>query len=424
MYEVLKGTGFSKKWRHGQRLVVPDWKDRWGKPQRIAWQELKSALGNPEVLAAPVRGAPKKVMANVSSYGLCGVLLQQNKEGKWQPLSFTSRLLKKSERNYAPTERECLAVVHALLKWRHYLHGEHFVAVTFHVSLKWLLSLKDPREKLARYFDFTIEHRSVPELVVPDALSRDAVPEPLCQRCYNLLHWAPVEKINKELEDEHVAAIVSNVIQGAERVQNATNVGIFGGGATSAELRAAQVTEWGDLETYASRQKRLIVDDAGILRSTRREELPIVVPKPLMKDVLRFVHGSRLTGHYKLQRTTAKLVRRYWWKGMAEDVATFVRNCPQCTIAEDQQPDGQVGLEVIHRQRRFQQVAFDVQTITLRTKTGNVKVLAIVDVFTRYVCARPIPDEMAKTIAKVLVRIGFQFSDQWNGCFQMQEQIW
>lgn len=93
LYEVLKGTGFLKKRRHGRRLITPEWEDCWGDPQRKAWQELKSAFCNPEVLAAPVPGAPKKVMTDASSYGLGGVLLQQNKEGNWQPLSFTSRLL-------------------------------------------------------------------------------------------------------------------------------------------------------------------------------------------------------------------------------------------------------------------------------------------------------------------------------------------
>lgn len=116
-----------------------------GEVQTRAWQELKGALSSPEILAAPRRGAPKKVMTDASTYGLGGVLLQQNDDGKWRPLSFTSRLLKKAERNYAPTERECLAVLHTFLKWRHYLHGEHFVAVTDHLFLKWLLSLKDPQ---------------------------------------------------------------------------------------------------------------------------------------------------------------------------------------------------------------------------------------------------------------------------------------
>ena len=204
-------------------------------------------------------------------------------------------------------------------------------------------------------------------------------------------------------EAERVAPIVESMMEGAGRVQMSASVGILGEGPTTGELRAAQVSEWGDLESYAGSVKGMVVDDAGLLRSTRREELPIVVAKSLVKDVLQFVHGARLTGHYKLQRTVAKLVRRYWWKGMAKDTAAFVRNCLQCTVAEDQQPGRQVGLEVVHPRRRFEQVAFDVKTITPRTRRGNIKVLALIDVFTRYVRARPIPDEKAETIAGVLL---------------------
>lgn len=72
LYEVLKGTGLSKKRRHGQRLVIPHWKERWGDKQRGAWRELKASLSNPQVLAAPVRGAEKKVMTDASGYGLGG----------------------------------------------------------------------------------------------------------------------------------------------------------------------------------------------------------------------------------------------------------------------------------------------------------------------------------------------------------------
>ena len=133
LYEVLKGTGFSKKRKHGQKLVIPDWKQRWGEKQEREWKELKDALADPEILAAPKRGAAKRVMTDASAYGLGGVLLQENSEGKWQPVSFTSWLLKEAERNYSPTERECSAVIHALLKWRHYLHGEQFTVVTDHL---------------------------------------------------------------------------------------------------------------------------------------------------------------------------------------------------------------------------------------------------------------------------------------------------
>lgn len=53
---------------------------------------------------------------------------------------------------------------------------------------------------------------------------------------------------------------------------------------------------------------------------------------------------------------------------MAEDTTEFVRGCLNCIVAEDRQPGRQVPLEVVHPLRRFAQVAFDVQTITPRTK--------------------------------------------------------
>ena len=193
LYAVLKGTGFSRKRKHGEKFIVVYWHQRWGEEQRRPWRELKKSLCDPEILAAPVRRAPKRVMTDASAYGLGGVLLQQAQGGEWRPVSFTIKLMKKAERHYTPTEKECLAIVHALKKWRHYLHGEHFTAVTDHLALKWLMSLKDPRERLARWvievqdYDFAVEHREGKQLVVPDALSRDAMPKPLCQRCYRPL---------------------------------------------------------------------------------------------------------------------------------------------------------------------------------------------------------------------------------------------
>ncbi len=151
LYNVLKGTGFSKKRRRGQKLIILDWDQRWATDQRKAWSALKDALSDPEVLAAPRRGAEKKVMTDASSYGLGGVLLQKDSEGAWRPVAYTSKTLKKSELAYTVTEKECFAVVHALRKWRRYLYGERFLVVSDHVALKWLLSLKDPRERLARW---------------------------------------------------------------------------------------------------------------------------------------------------------------------------------------------------------------------------------------------------------------------------------
>jgi hypothetical protein len=56
------------------------------------------------------------------------------------PIAFASRKLSESEQNYNTTEREGLAMVYALQKFRHYLLGKHFKMFTDHSSLKYLVN--------------------------------------------------------------------------------------------------------------------------------------------------------------------------------------------------------------------------------------------------------------------------------------------
>lgn len=392
---ALKGTGFSKKRKHGQKLKIPDWDKRWGKVQTAAWAELKAARSDPEILAPPRRGRRKKVMTDASSYGLGAVLLQQIDEGKWAAVSFTSRKLKPSELKFTATEKECVAVVHALRKWRPLLHGEEFLVVTDHLALKWLLSLKEPRERLARWVvdvqdhDFVVEHRAGKELVVPDTLSRDTVPKPLCQRCYRPLH------------DLYVEGVVSKEIR--EVVSAVAEVGGFGNGPTTQAIRAAQIEDFGYRSHTAQAGKNMAVDEEGLLRIEKSDNLVLVVPTALQKNLLAHVHGSNLHGHYGIARTMAKLKRKYWWEGMAKDAPDFLQNCMLCAVNAEQSLRKQGKLEIVHPLRRFEQVAIDIQTITPRTISGNIKLLVIIDVFTRFVRAVPIPDEKAETVATALL---------------------
>jgi hypothetical protein len=56
------------------------------------------------------------------------------------PIAFASIKLSESEQNYNTTEREGLAMVYALQKFRHYLLGKHFKMFTDHSSLKYLVN--------------------------------------------------------------------------------------------------------------------------------------------------------------------------------------------------------------------------------------------------------------------------------------------
>lgn len=50
-------------------------------------------------------------------------------------------------------------------------------------------------------------------------------------------------------------------------------------------------------------------------------------------------------------------------------------------------------IEAAHAKCKFCHVAFDIQTATSKKESGNTKVIAVIDVFIRYVHAAPISGE-------------------------------
>ena len=149
--------------------------------QREAFQRLKDALVRPPVLALPVRNRPYMIDCDASAYAIGVVLLQQQDETKpkeWATVGYYSKTLTKEQRNYSASERECYAVVWAILTLRPYLEGAPFMVRTDHDALKWMLTLNDPSGRLMRWrlrlmeFPYEIVYRPGRKHQVPDALSR------------------------------------------------------------------------------------------------------------------------------------------------------------------------------------------------------------------------------------------------------------
>ncbi|GBL94134.1 Retrovirus-related Pol polyprotein from transposon 17.6 [Araneus ventricosus] len=94
------------------------------------------------------------------------------------PIEYASRLLNSAKTNYSTTEREALAVVWALNKFKGYIEGSKITVVSEHQPLKWLMKLKSPPGRLARWslqlqsFNLNLEYIPGKSNAVADMLSR------------------------------------------------------------------------------------------------------------------------------------------------------------------------------------------------------------------------------------------------------------
>ncbi|VDI38062.1 Hypothetical predicted protein [Mytilus galloprovincialis] len=102
---------------------------RWEANHERAFSSLKNALVKAPVLKLPNFSQVFILQTDASDNGVGAILLQD--EGNIRlPVSYASKKLKASERNYSTIEKECLAIVWAISKFYRYLYGKQFILET------------------------------------------------------------------------------------------------------------------------------------------------------------------------------------------------------------------------------------------------------------------------------------------------------
>jgi hypothetical protein len=130
-------------------------------------------MSSPPVLKLPDFTIPFVLETDACKSGLGAVLMQEGR-----PIAFFSQCLGPKTDAMSVYEKEALAILHALKKWRHYFLGNQVIIKTDQQALKYVgqQRLVDGIQhklllKLLE-FDYKIEYKKGKENTVADALSR------------------------------------------------------------------------------------------------------------------------------------------------------------------------------------------------------------------------------------------------------------
>ncbi len=151
----------------------------WEQAQQEAFDIIKNKLATEPIRAHPDFNKPFRLYTDISDTGLGAVLAQNDEEGKERVIAYEARRLSAPEQNYPTTEKECLAVVWVIQKFKQYLRGWiPFTVYMDHAALKTLMKHDNPTLRRARWmkvlatYFFEIEHRPGKKMGHADYLFR------------------------------------------------------------------------------------------------------------------------------------------------------------------------------------------------------------------------------------------------------------
>ena len=141
--DILRNKAFASK--RSRRSPIP-----WLEPQQQAFLSLKSALTSFPILTFPVWGSSFVLHTDASAAG-AGAALTQDNDGAERVVAYTSHRWSRTDARRGATERECMAVLWAVVHFGPFLASRQFTLFTDCSALTWLFRSHDLGPTLYRW---------------------------------------------------------------------------------------------------------------------------------------------------------------------------------------------------------------------------------------------------------------------------------
>lgn len=299
----------------------------WTEAHQKNFENLKTLLTTTPILAIYNTNYKTRVSADASSYGIGGVLEQQQTDGTWKPVIYCSKSLSDVQKRYAQIEKESLAIMWTCTRLQQYLIGKRFTIFTDHKPLIAILKTKPINEltsRLQRFrmhmvnFDFDIEYVPGKEFFTADALSR-----------------APQQKASTKDKDilleDSCAVYIRMVVREAEVTANTSEKAIITSQTrddTLSVIKEYVLNGWPEKQSFNKdallyyKYRNEISLNQGLLCYKDR----IIIPPELRKTVLQHIH----TGHQGISKSKLRAREALWWPGINTHIEDLIQNCEVC----------------------------------------------------------------------------------------------
>ena len=139
-----------------RELLMNNAKWKWTDVHVEAFHILKIHFLNHISISYIIPNAIFKIQTDASDRGIGAILYQDNEKGDHCLIAIVSRCLSGPELNYTTCEKELLAVVYAVTKFRVYILGSSFEIITDHKALTFLESTMYQNARLIRWSLLTL----------------------------------------------------------------------------------------------------------------------------------------------------------------------------------------------------------------------------------------------------------------------------